>query len=160
MTFVSISSGIFKIICKNLPENATPLSSSQLLLLACLLGWLLSSKINENLLLRFFLRKLNWYISGIWFMVGTTYIISNSYVIIPLLPLPLYRYYPKIIKRLELNIVLIQTPSNCFRINLNASYSYVTANLIGIQCLIKALTSCLYPDYSMPYYANGVFFYH
>ena len=52
-----------------LPQNSTPFTTLQLLLFACVFAWLLSSKNNENLMLRHYLRKVNWYLYGIWFMV-------------------------------------------------------------------------------------------
>lgn len=51
-----------------LPSEQSSASSLQLCLLACVLGWLLASKSNENLVLRHFWRKVSWYASGVWFM--------------------------------------------------------------------------------------------
>ena len=68
-----------------LPSNSSPFTTLQLILFICVLAWLLSSKSNENLLLRHFLRKVNWYLYGIWFMVKhfklqSVYLIMHYFV--------------------------------------------------------------------------------
>ena len=59
----------------SLPTLSENISTLQIMLIFALICWLFSSKNNENLLLRNFLRKINWYLSGIIFMV--TFFVIN-----------------------------------------------------------------------------------